>query len=134
MNTFILAFIISSNSFLQPIDTLSIIRSLSLNKTNYFIVCNYYEIQHPNIVYAQSLLESGHFTSKLYKTKNNHLGLYNSSKHTYYSFEHWTDCLRFYKLYIQNRYTDGCYYQFLKELPYATDTSYIQKLKKINIE
>ena len=38
----------------------------------------YYEIQFPEIVYAQALIETGHFSSSVCKNYNNLFGLYNS--------------------------------------------------------
>ena len=61
---------------------------LELNKDNFIFVCHYYEIDYPEIVYAQAQLESGRFTSKVYKDNNNFLGLYNSKTKSYYHFNH----------------------------------------------
>ena len=44
---------------------------------------DYYEIQFPEIVYAQALLETGHFSSSVCKNYNNLFGLYNSYKRDY---------------------------------------------------
>ncbi|MBQ0141013.1 MAG: glucosaminidase domain-containing protein [Kurthia sp.] len=105
---------------------------LELNKENFEFVCHYYEIHHPEIVYAQAQLESGHFTSSVYKNKNNFLGLYDSRKHEYYTFNHWTECLRGYRDYVQVKWDgNGDYYQFLTDLPYATDSLYIGKIKSL---
>jgi uncharacterized FlgJ-related protein len=34
-----------------------------------------YDIKHPDVVFAQALLESANFTSKLFKTQNNLFGM-----------------------------------------------------------
>lgn len=131
--------IISTSSVSVPIvqhyGNVVSIDKLSLNKDNFFLVCDIYDIQFPEVVYAQARLESGNFKSKLYQTKNNFLGLYNSRKKDFYEFEHWTDCLKGYKELLQFKYKGDDdiqnYYKFLKELPYAEDPNYISKVKRI---
>lgn len=96
----------------------------------------YYDIQHPDIVYAQAILETGNFKSKQCLEHNNLFGLYNSRKQEYYKFEHWTQSIIFYRKYIQNRYymmgyDDIHYYNFLQRIGYAEDPNYINKLKQI---
>lgn len=114
-----------------PVDTLNL-ASLELTRENFHRVCTFYEIAHPEIVYAQAILESGNFTSSVYQNKNNFLGLYNSRKKEYYSFNHWSDCLRGYKDFVQVKWDgDSDYYQFLKNLPYAMDPKYIGKIQTI---
>ena len=112
-----------------------VIEELELNKENFFLVCEIYEVQFPEIVYAQARLESANFKSKLFETKNNFLGLYNSKVKDFYEFGHWTECIRGYKDLLQFKYTGDeqieNYYQFLIDLPYAMDPQYITKVKKI---
>lgn len=92
----------------------------------------YYKVRHPQIVYAQAVLETGHFKSDLYLNGNNLFGLYNSRKHRYYTFDHWKDCIIAYKEMIQYKYKDGDdYLNFLKEIGYAEDSEYICKLKEL---
>ena len=111
------------------------IDKLELNKDNFFLVCKIYDIKFPEIVYAQARLESGNFKSKLFQNKNNFLGLYNSRIKDFYEFDHWTDCLLGYRDLLQFKYNGDehheTYYKFLKELPYAMDPEYIQKVRKI---
>ena len=111
------------------------IDKLELNKENFFLVCKIYDIKFPEIVYAQARLESGNFKSKLFQSKNNFLGLYNSKIKDFYEFDHWTDCLLGYRDLLQFKYNGDehyeTYYTFLKELPYAMDPEYIQKVRKI---
>ena len=93
---------------------------------------NYYEVKHPEIVYAQAILETGHFRSKVYRECNNLFGLYNSRTQSYYKFDHWSESVVAYIDYVQYKYKPpNDYYQFLKELPYATDPNYINKVKEI---
>lgn len=92
----------------------------------------YYGVKHPQIVYAQAVLETGHFKSDLCLNGNNLFGLYNSKKHRYYTFDHWKDCIIAYKEMIQYKYKDGDdYLNFLKEIGYAEDSEYICKLKEL---
>ena len=44
----------------------------------------YYEIKHPQIVYAQAILETGHFKSNVCLNYNNLFGLYDSKNKDYY--------------------------------------------------
>lgn len=96
---------------------------------------NYYGVKHPNIVYAQAVLETGNFKSDLCINDNNLFGLYNSRKKRYYTFDHWTESVEAYIDFIQCKYKPpNDYYQFLKDLPYAEDKEYINKLKRIVYE
>lgn len=124
-------------SFIEEIEQMEVkqdstidLTQLELNKENFDFVCHYYNISHPEIVYAQAQLESGYFTSSIFKTKNNFLGLYNSKSKEYYSFDHWSDCLKGYKNYVQVKWNGKVdYYQFLIDLPYASDSNYVNKVK-----
>ena len=94
-------------------------------------------IEEYMIVLAQSVLETGWFTSPICLNKNNILGLYDSSKNTYYAFEHWTDCIKAYKKWIYDKYpsyVDYGYIDFLIKLPYATDEDYKSKLENLALE
>lgn len=92
----------------------------------------YYEIKHPKIVYAQAVLETGNFKSRIFKEYNNLFGLYNSSLKDYYKFEHWTESVLAYKNYVQYKYdSDNNYYRFLESINYAEDPAYINKIKQI---
>lgn len=97
-------------------------------------ILNILDVKYPEIVYAQAILETGHFTSKVCKEYNNLFGLYDSKNNCYYKFNHWIDSCIAYKNMIQNQYKGGDYYTFLKNLPYATDTLYINKIKNIQNE
>lgn len=109
------------------------VMSLDLNKDNFFRVCAYYNVQFDSIVYRQAVLESGNFASYLCRTHNNFLGLYDSKNHDYYKFSHWSQCIKGYRDLVQYKYSaekyGPDYYNFLKKLPYAEDSLYIQKLK-----
>lgn len=91
----------------------------------------YYDIKHPEIVYAQALLETGYFKSKGCIRDHNLFGLYNSKKRQYHKFSHWTESVKAYKEWVQYKYKPpNDYYEFLSSLPYATDKNYIKILKQ----
>ena len=86
-------------------------------------------VPHAKIVLAQSILETGSYTSKLSKTHNNIFGLRKGNK--YRKYDNYIACISDYKKFISNKYKGGNYYKFLKELGYAEDPNYIEKLKEI---
>lgn len=92
----------------------------------------YYDIQNPEIVYAQAILETGHFKSRVCRKYNNLFGLYDSKNKDYYKFNHWSDSVLGYLNYIQSKYhPPDDYYMFLQNIGYAEDSLYVSKLKKI---
>lgn len=95
----------------------------------------YYGISHPDIVYKQAVLETGHFKSNLCVEGNNLFGLYDSLKGEYCKFGHWHESVRAYKNWVQYKY-DGSqdYYEFLDAIGYAQDKNYINILKQIRCE
>lgn len=110
----------------------SFLMSKELNDSILYLALVHYKVKNPKAVLAQAKLESGNFTSSHYITKNNFLGLYNSQKKEYYKFDHWTDCIINYKTMIEYRLKDGeNYYKFLSRIRYASDPSYIDKVKLI---
>lgn len=94
--------------------------------------CEYYKLEHIDVVIAQAILETGYFRSRICKTYNNLFGLYNSSKKDYYKFNHWSESVEAYKTMVQYKYKEGDYYHWLDSIGYATDTHYINKLKILN--
>lgn len=97
----------------------------------------YYEVKHPQIVYAQAVLESNWFRSELCVKGNNLFGLYNSKEQKYYTFNHWANSVEAYVRMVQYKYKGdkeeppNSYYKFLNDIGYAEDTLYISKLKKL---
>lgn len=108
------------------------LQSKELNDSILYLALVHYEVKHPKIVLAQAKLESGNYTSKIYRTKNNFLGLYNSRKGAYFKFDHWTDCIQGYKNMIEYKLKEGeDYYNFLLRIGYAEDLHYISKVMRI---
>ena len=97
----------------------------------------YYEVKHPQIVYAQAVLETGHFKSDLCLNGNNLFGLYNSKERKYHTFDHWAKSVEAYVKLVQYKYKGDYdkppdeYYKFLENIGYAEDTLYISKLRRI---
>ena len=100
-------------------------------------------LKHPHIVYAQAMLESGNFTSKIFRENNNMFGMkqarvrINLAKSTQYNhayFETWEDCLldfAFHRAtYFSKLKTEQDYYNYLGKY-YAEDPSYVGKLKSM---
>lgn len=92
----------------------------------------YLNVQHPDVVYAQAILETGHFKSRVCREYNNLFGLYNSRTQDYYKFNHWSESIIAYINLIQSRYKSPMdYYEFLDSIGYAEDPEYIPKLKRL---
>ena len=99
------------------------------------------ELKHPEIVYAQAILETGWLNSKAFREKNNLFGLYDSRKHELYTFKSVDDCILAYKKWIQNKYyKGGDYYDFLNCMwknkkgeckKYASASNYTQTVEKV---
>jgi len=106
-------------------------KSWSANTNTMLAACEYYGVKYPRIVTAQAILESNNFNSELFRKYNNPFGLYNSKKKDYFKFKHWTDAVVAYISMVEYKYKGGDYYRFLKRLPYAEDSRYIDKVKAI---
>ena len=89
----------------------------------------FYGIKHPDIVYSQAILETGHFKSRGCVLKNNLFGLMRGKK--LIKFDHWTESVKYYRDHIQNRYKGGDYYDFLKHIHYAESKTYNAKVRQI---
>jgi uncharacterized FlgJ-related protein len=111
-------------------DTLYVHQTIvPLNKENVLAELKRQQIPHANIVLAQSRLETGNYTSKVCKNKNNLFGIRKGNK--YKSYNSWKESISDYKRLISSRYKNGDYYQFLERIKYAEDKMYIQSLKEI---
>lgn len=99
-------------------------------------------LEHPYIVYAQAIIESSNFTSKIWKENNNMFGmkmperratLACSIKYGHSVYKNWRDCLIDYALYqmsYMRGLTEDEYFEKLKNC-YASDEYYINKIKKL---
>ena len=103
-----------------------------LNDSVLYLALVHYEVKYPKAVLAQAKLESGNYTSKHYRTKNNFLGLYDSRRKEYFKFNHWSDCISAYKDLVEYKLREGeDYYKFLKRIGYASSPNYIDLVKEI---
>lgn len=102
-------------------------------------------IKYPEIVYSQALLESGTFTSGIFRHSNNMFGMkYPKIRPTlaigkykgYAKFETWQDCIDDYLIYqslfIPTR-TKKDYFNYLGSR-YAEDPNYVAKIKRMSNE
>ena len=110
------------------VDTLYVQRTIiSLNKENVLAEIKRQEIPHAHIVLAQSRLETGNYTSKVCKRKNNLFGIRKGNQ--YKSYNTWRESVEDYKRLISSKYKGGDYYRFLENLGYAEDSMYTTLLK-----
>lgn len=102
--------------------------------------CNF---KYPYIILAQAKLESGNFTSALFRSNNNMFGMKkprkrattsSSEKNGYAYYRDWIDCVYDYGFYsccnLSEVTNEDEYYKILSER-YAEDTAYIVKLKNL---
>lgn len=100
-------------------------------------------LKYPSIVYAQAVLESNHFKSKIFKENNNFFGMKcamsrpttnNGENRGHAVFETWKECILDYALfqakYLSRVKNEAEYLAYLGE-HYAEDPNYVNKLKKI---
>ena len=88
-------------------------------------------IQHPRIVLAQAILETGWFRSPLCRNRHNLFGLTNPKTGKYYEFNHWTESVRAYYTKVQYKYKGGNYLLWLRNIGYAEDPRYVREVIKV---
>ena len=88
-------------------------------------------IQHPRIVLAQAILETGWFRSPLCRNRHNLFGLTNPKTGKYYEFNHWTESVRAYYTKVQYKYKGGNYLLWLHKIGYAEDPRYIREVIRV---
>lgn len=102
-----------------------------LNIDNLYEELKNQEVDFPEIVLAQALLETNHFESYSCRERNNLFGL-TKRDGTYMTFSHWTYSVAAYKKYIQKyKEVPEDYYSYLEKLGYAEDSAYIAKVKQV---
>jgi flagellum-specific peptidoglycan hydrolase FlgJ len=109
---------------------LILLTALQLNVKNLKSEIHRNRIKYPDIVLRQAILETGHFKSYNCTERNNIFGFRTSE---YLVFDSWQDCVKYYKDWQDRKYKGGDYYLFLKDVGYASDPEYIEKLKHIKI-
>lgn len=123
-----------------------IFEDLSLNEKKKMIYETIlkFEIEHPEIVFAQAVLESGNFNSPLFKSNNNLFGMkYPERRETtakgkrngYALYNDWEQSVLDYSLYQKSilkgkTISDDAYLNFLKRR-YAEHPEYIYLIKRL---
>lgn len=103
----------------------------TLNLENLWKEINKDSIICPEIVFRQSILETGWLKSNLCLKNNNLFGFRNSKG--YMKFKTWESCVAYYKKWQLKRYKSGNYYVFLEKIGYATSPKYVRTLKQLKI-
>jgi len=118
-----------------------------ISKENLWKAINEMNIQHPKIVFAQALLETGNFSSTVFKNYNNLFGMKMPGKRPtvakkpkkkggYARYDNWFESVEDYKLfqdYVFKRrgeLGEAKYLNYLDRM-YCESTGYSNKLKKI---
>jgi len=111
------------------------VRSCSQTKEEVYAALIKYKVKHPEIVLAQSILETGWYDcDNCSLSVNNLFGLWDSKNKRYFFYDTWEDSIGGYLRGIQYRYNSENYedyYEFLEKIGYASDPNYIVKLKKL---
>lgn len=91
--------------------------------------------KHAEIVTKQSILECGHnYQSYGAKSRNNLFGLWNHPKQEFFKFNTWQEsCEAYMSMIYYKLQKEEDYYEFLDRIGYATDESYISKIKRIKL-
>lgn len=128
---------------LSPEETLIIVNDYDkFTPEKFKIYLNELNVPHVDIVYAQSVIETGNFTSNIFKFNNNLFGLKRATQrpttnkgednnHAYYL--HWRQSVQDYALYSCKYLSNLNREQYLEYLRknYAEDPNYINKIKQI---
>ncbi len=107
-------------------------RELTLE--NLLAVLEEYGVKHKDIVAAQAVLETGHFTSEVCHSCHNLFGLRHPGDGSYYTFDTWEESVKAYRDDVQYKYNGGDYYAFLSRIGYAEDRRYVSKVKRVQKE
>jgi uncharacterized FlgJ-related protein len=102
------------------------------------------ELEYPDVVFAQAILESGAFSSKVYKNNNNLFGmrmpnkritLAVGQKYGYAVYEYWQESVADYALYqehyFKNRKISKSQYLAHINKSYSESADYVKKLNRI---
>jgi hypothetical protein len=87
-------------------------------------------VEHPEIVTAQAVVETGWFTcTNCSLDFNNLFGFVVGGD--YLRFDTWQESCDYYQVWQQNRYVGGDYYEFLRVVGYAVDSLYEEKVRNV---
>lgn len=106
------------------------------SKERFAEVCDSLGIHHSNVVYAQARLESGNFKTDYYRKTRNCLGIYDSKRKRYKTFQSWIECLVSYRDEVQYKCrnsegSDEDYLKWIISIGYAQDSEYAGKVRRI---
>jgi len=87
-------------------------------------------ILYTNIVMAQAKLETGNFKSQVFKENNNLFGFV--GKKGYIKYNNWQESVEDYAEWQRKYYKSGDYYNFLERIGYAEDSTYTEKLRRMD--
>ena len=117
------------------------IDTYDFSERNLRLMLSLLQVKHKEIVIAQAKLETGNFTSPIFRESNNLFGmkhprvrqttsLGSHRGHAYY--HHWTDSVRDYVMWLQyyqqRGYCTRDYIAFITAIGYAEDPYYIDKI------
>lgn len=106
-------------------------------------------VKYPDVVFAQAVIESAHFTSDVFKSENNLFGMKHPARRQtlsegkaesgYASYDSWTTSVEDYKLWQhsmlkQKECITKMEYLNLLGKVYATDPKYIRVIKKVMLD
>ena len=130
---------------LSPEERLIIINKgrKAFESDQFITLLNEMNVKYPHIVMAQSIIETGHWTSKVFRKNNNLFGMkqayrrVNTAKgtqHNHAFYESWEESVYDYAFY-QCRYLSTInneqeYFQYLSK-SYAEDPNYVTSLKNV---
>lgn len=98
------------------------------------------DIQWPKIVLNQAIWETGHFKcedcsldyNNLFGMRTNSC-ITSSNPYGYIHYNTWQESVKAYAVWQKKWYKGGDYFEFLKEIGYAQDSLYIDKLKQMEV-
>lgn len=136
MRTYLVLLLILFGAVVAAPGQIDYISTVKPSKEDFYEFCTENSILYPEVVWAQARLESGNFTSAHFKNRNNCLGIYDSKRKRYASFDHWTDCVIAYRDRVQYRYKGRIdnteeYLMWLSRCGYAKDKNYLSKVRTI---
>ena len=116
--------------------------TLTFSEDNLKRLIAFYDIQFPNIVFAQAKAETNHFKSDIFQENNNLFGFrvhpikwkgveMKFTNRGHLVFTHWSQSVKQYKLWQTANFKDKYYLEFIQRMGYAEDQNYINLLNKI---
>lgn len=133
----------SMSSFSDAEKAILIRTTDSFDENKFALMLNELNVKFPHIVFAQAIVETGNWKSRIFIENHNLFGMKEAKtrvtaaigtqyNHAYYN--HWRESVYDYAFYqcryLYNIRTDADYFEYLKH-NYAEDTSYVDKIKSV---